>query len=152
MVTPEKLADNGSELGHQTAFFAWLANPSTTSIEHLKTPKYPSFDLCFAIPNGGERNKIVAAQLKSSGAKAGVWDIFLPVQNYIWSVFPQYDSPTESRNGLWIEFKVKPNRLTMEQKEFQEKLAAKAKFEWFVAYTWVEAADKVLNYLGPIPR
>lgn len=33
----------------------------------------------FAVPNGGQRNKIVAAKLKQEGVKSGVPDIYVPV-------------------------------------------------------------------------
>ncbi len=138
MVTPEGLAKSGSEEAHQTAFFAWAANPLTTAIERLKTNPHPSLAAMYAIPNGGERNKIVASKLKAQGVKAGVWDIHLPV-------------PTKAAIGLWIEFKKRPNGLTNEQKEFRESLKSYG-FDWFVAYTWVEAAEKILQYLGATPR
>jgi len=41
--------------------------------------KYPELRLLFAVPNGGHRNKIVAAKLKAEGVKPGVPDLILPV-------------------------------------------------------------------------
>jgi hypothetical protein len=48
--------------------------------------------LLFAIPNGGQRNIIVASKLKAEGVRAGVPDLFL--------AFPKKDAA-----GLFIEMK-----------------------------------------------
>jgi hypothetical protein len=42
--------------------------------------RLPELDY-FAIPNGGERNAIVAQKLKAEGVKAGVPDMFIPSLN-----------------------------------------------------------------------
>ena len=86
MPTPESLAKAGSEHAEQTALFCWAALPEVRA-------EYPVLELMFAIPNGGERNKIVAGNLKAEGVKAGVLDIFLPV-------------PSKGWHGLFIEMKV----------------------------------------------
>jgi hypothetical protein len=46
----------------------------------------------FSIPNGGKRNKIVAAKLKREGVKAGIPDLMLPYARGGW-------------HGLFIEMK-----------------------------------------------
>lgn len=56
----------------------------------LQYPRYAR--LLFAIPNGGQRNSIVAAKLKAEGVQAGVPDLFLAV-------------PSGEFHGLWIEMK-----------------------------------------------
>lgn len=56
----------------------------------LQYPQYAK--LLFAIPNGGQRNAVVAAKLKAEGVQAGVPDLFLAV-------------PCGSYHGLWIEMK-----------------------------------------------
>lgn len=54
-----------TEHNEQVSLCVWLA------INH------PDLDY-FAIPNGGERNAIVAAKLKAEGVKSGVPDLFFP--------------------------------------------------------------------------
>lgn len=39
---------------------------------------YPNY-LIYAIPNGGQRNAIVAAKLKAEGVQAGIPDLHIPV-------------------------------------------------------------------------
>lgn len=61
----------------------------------------------FAIPNGGQRNFLVACKLKAEGVTAGVWDIFICL-------------PNVTNHGLFIECKVGKNVLTNSQKGFKE--------------------------------
>lgn len=124
---PAKIALSGSEHAHQVALFCAISQPEIQA-------KYPELMLAFAIPNGGMRDKITAGRLKAEGVKSGVWDIFLPV-------------PIRPFNGLWIEMKVRPNKLTSEQHEWYCKLAPYG-YDWFVAYTWQEAFDKMIAYIG----
>lgn len=72
--------------------------------------QYPQFsDLLVAIPNGGSRNVIEAANLKKQGVKSGIPDLVLFVQN-------------ELMTGLFIELKVGRNKLTENQKKYFELL------------------------------
>jgi hypothetical protein len=70
MITPESLAAPGTEHALQAALFQRLA---------IMSNLYPCLKLAYAIPNGGERNAIVASRLKAEGVKAGTPDICLPV-------------------------------------------------------------------------
>jgi len=66
--------------------------------------------LCVAIPNGGQRNKIVAAKMKQEGVTAGMPDLLIP-------------EPRHGYNNLWIEVKNgKAGRLSEVQKEMHERL------------------------------
>ena len=69
----EYAAKSGTEHAQQVALFMWAA------IE-VHSGRYPELRLMFAIPNGGERDKRVAARLKAEGVKRGVPDVFLPVR------------------------------------------------------------------------
>ena len=69
--------------------------------------QYPNV-LIFAIPNGGQRNVIVAKKLKDEGVLAGVADLFVMYAN-------KY-----GYNGLFIEMKTKTGRQTESQKEFEQ--------------------------------
>lgn len=61
--------------------------------------------LIFAIPNGGSRNKIEAANLKRQGVKAGVPDLMVPVAR-------------RGFHGLFIEMKYGRNKTTPAQDEW----------------------------------
>lgn len=129
MLNPDLIAKAGTEHAHQTALFCAISQPDIQA-------KYPELMLAFAIPNGGKRDARTAAMLKAEGVKAGVWDIFLPV-------------PVGEYHGMWLELKVKPNKLTTEQGEFYQAMQPYG-FDWFVAYTWREAFDKMLSYLAKL--
>lgn len=63
-----------------------------------------------AIPNGGERNVVVAAKLKAEGVRKGVPDLLLPVAR-------------NGFHGLWIELKrTKGSGLSAEQSQWIEYL------------------------------
>ena len=70
--------------------------------------RYPK-GLIYAIPNGGQRNVIVAAKLKSEGVLSGVPDLHIPIAK-------------KSFHGLYIELKngkvgkVSDNQLTIMEK------------------------------------
>jgi hypothetical protein len=77
----------------------------------LNEQKYPELRWIYAIPNGGQRNILVAAKLKKEGVKAGVPDLCLPV----------------ARGGyqaLYIELKAGKNKPTASQLEWQGGLNA----------------------------
>ncbi len=73
-------------------------------------PKLPD-KLLFAIPNGGSRNKIEAANLKRQGVRPGVADVILLV-------------PKKGFSCLCLEFKTKKGRQSDEQIEFQRQAEA----------------------------
>lgn len=76
--SPASLAHNNTEDGHQAAIFCHFALPEQQA-------RFPEcVKLLFAIPNGGLRDKITAAKLKATGAKAGVSDMCLLVPRTTW--------------------------------------------------------------------
>lgn len=48
----------------------------------LYASKHPELELVFAVPNGGHRNKTVAAKLKAEGVRAGYPDIACDVARH----------------------------------------------------------------------
>ena len=135
-MTPEQLCKSGSEDAHQMALFAWSA---------LQHKKYPMLRWLHAVPNGGLRSARTGAKMKATGARKGVWDVYLPVPLF------SFDTGRYT-TGLYIEMK-KPGtgRLTKEQKEFRLHLDF-YNFETAVCFTWEEASDIILQYLERISK
>lgn len=133
-MTPEQLCKSGSEDAHQMALFAWSA---------LEQQTYPQLRWLHAIPNGGLRSARTGAKMKATGARKGVWDVYLPVPLFSFST-GRYTA------GLYIEMK-KPGtgRLTKEQKEFEKHLSFYG-FRRNICFTWEEARDAILEYLSNI--
>lgn len=113
-----------SEHEQQKAYFQWV---------FLKENENEDYKMIFAIPNGGLRHLRVAQKLKDEGVRAGVWDIFCCVPRYPWS-------------GLWLEMKVKPNKLTDNQIRFGEMLEERG-FKTAVCYSWEDAKQQTEIYL-----
>ena len=99
----------------------------------MQSNKYEGLDLIYAIPNGGSRNTIEAHNLKLTGVRAGVPDLFLPVAR-------------KGKHGLYIEMKrQKGGRLSEYQKEWLEKLSAQG-YETAVCHGLEEAIKTVEEY------
>jgi hypothetical protein len=127
---PAKFAEKGTEHAHQVALFIWISQHQT---------EYPELMDAFAIPNGGERNIIVAANLKAEGVKASTPDIFLPVAR-------------AGCNGLFIELK-RPKSLgkaagkaTEEQSKTIDKLRCNG-YGACVCIGWEAARDVLIQYI-----
>lgn len=89
----------------------------------------------FAIPNGGERNAIVAAKLKAEGVRQGVPDLMLPVAR-------------QGHYGLWIEMKrTKGSSTSDEQKSWIAFLAAQG-YRAEICKGADAARNAISNYLG----
>ena len=108
------------EAQEQAAYFEWAAY-------------VPQLKWAHAIPNGGRRDKIEAANLKRQGVKAGVSDIFIPV-------------PCGGFHGLYIELKVGKNKPSEKQTEFQKDML-KAGYLTAVCYGAEEAIEVTKKYL-----
>jgi hypothetical protein len=137
-MTPESMAKNDTEDGHQMALFQWAA---------LNLKKFPQLEWLHAIPNGGNRDARSGAKMKATGARKGVWDVFLPVPVVVNGV---------AYHGLYIEMK-KPKtagkaagRPTPEQLKFQKHLQH-FNYANVICYTWTEARDVILSYLQTLP-
>ena len=77
----------------------------------LHETRYPALRNLFAVPNGGDRHKIVAAKMKREGVKSGIPDYVL-----LW--------PTADFHGLAIELKSMTGYASREQKVWIERLRA----------------------------
>lgn len=86
--------------------------------------QYPDL-IIYAVPNGGSRNVREAQRLKAEGVLAGVADLVV--------LLPQGKS-------LYIEMKVKGNKQTDNQKEFQ-KIAENLGHTYAVCYSFDEFKD-----------
>lgn len=124
-VDPATIARAGTEHAHQVAVFVWAA---------LNAPKYPELRMMFAIPNGGERNVIVAANLKAEGVRAHVPDICLPVARGNW-------------HGLFIEMKKAGGRVDPGQAKYHEELK-KQGYGACVCIGWEAAIQTIESYLN----
>ena len=102
-------------------------------IAALHETQYPELAWLHAIPNGGLRNQRVAIKLKAEGVKAGVWDVFLPVAR-------------QGFHGLYIEMKHGKNKLTPNQREFQEFIDRQG-YAFAVCYNGETAYHLVEKYL-----
>lgn len=100
----------------------------------LRANQDPRWNLIFAIPNGGHRNKATAGKLKAEGVRAGMPDLFLPVA-------------ARECHGLFIELKVGSNKAT----ENQWRMIDRLKLQGYAA-TVVWDAQMAINliawYLG----
>lgn len=90
--------------------------------------------LMFAIPNGGGRSKREAAELKATGVKPGVSDLFLPVM-------------VGGKGGLWIEMKTDNGVVSKEQKDWIEAMQ-RGGYEAKVCRGYQDAIFSIEHYLG----
>lgn len=156
---------SNTEHAHQTALIMWAKMASAYGLVAASDPRsYENkayaqamsvhskplpLNWLFAIPNGGERDFRVAANLRAEGVKSGVADLLLPV-----SAPKRFDIPTSCRwNGLFIEMK-KPTRrnhrdggLSPEQQQFRDDMLAN-NYAYVSCYTWLEAVEAITLYLG----
>lgn len=93
-----------------------------------------SEQLLFAIPNGGQRNIIVASKLKAEGVRAGVPDLFLAV-------------PRHNCHGLFIEMKKPKGGSTSKQQEDMISMLDSQGYHAVVAHGWIQAKTSIECYL-----
>lgn len=141
-ITPEQLAQNNTEDGHQLALFCWISLLNNGGYPELIA--YPELNRLFHIPNGGSRHKAEAAKLKGMGVKAGVPDLLLPVKRGIYS-------------GLFVELK-KLKTVLKSNRESREKFTSNEQDDWItylksqgfgacVCHGWEAARDTLIKYI-----
>ncbi len=114
----------GSEEQEQRALFDWIS---------LAQRQRPELRMLFAVPNGGDRHKAVAAKLKAGGVRRGVPDLHLAVAR-------------NGFHGLWIEMKVGKNKPTPDQNWWISRLLEEG-YSARVCYGWEEAKRTIEAYL-----
>jgi hypothetical protein len=83
----------------------------------------------FAIPNGGQRNLLVAVKLKMEGVKRGVADMFWMISNDNWK-------------GIFVEVKTAKGVKSEYQREFQKVAIANGYY-----YAVVRSIDDCIELL-----
>lgn len=89
--------------------------------------------LLFAVPNGGSRNKIEAANMKRQGVTSGIADVILLI-------------PKKGYCSLCLEFKTSIGRQSDEQKEFQRQAEA-CRSKYVIVRSAMEAIEMIKGYL-----
>lgn len=158
-MTPDQLAKSGSEHGEQRALFAFLKCAEQfgfnvawdwaagMGLEAAKSSRMndcqpvPELRRCFAIPNGGLRDKITAAKLTHEGVKSGVPDVFLPL-------------PCAQYAGLFIEMKRSADKATKRRagvtSDSQDEWIAylrSVRYAVSVCFDWRTAAKDIQSYV-----
>jgi hypothetical protein len=119
---------DASEFQIQCALIEWAKHkkiPGTN--EHVS-------DFLIAIPNGGSRHIAEALNLKRSGVKAGVSDLF-------------FAYPRGGCHGMWIELKKPKGAKSKKQAEFITQMQAVGYLAGFV-YGLDDAILIIEKYLG----
>lgn len=114
-----------SEQDEQIALIEWCG--------YMAKKKHPELDMIYAIPNGGLRDKVVAAKLKAEGVKSGIPDLCLPIAR-------------GSYHSLYIEMKDGIKPLSKSQKEVKPKLEAQGNAV-VVCYSCDQAIEAIVMYL-----
>ena len=91
-------------------------------------------DFIFAVPNGGSRHKIEAANMKRQGVKRGVADVILQI-------------PKKGYASLCLEFKTSTGKQSAEQKEYQRQVEM-AGSKYVIVRSVEQAIRELQLYLG----
>lgn len=110
----------------QTWLFQWA---------RIQSGKWPELALLYAIPNGGRRPIKTAVNMKRTGTKAGVPDMFLPVAR-------------GGFHGMYIEMKrTKGGHVSDEQKAWIKALTEQG-YKCVITKGWEDAAEQIKAYLS----
>ena len=110
----------------QTWLFQWA---------RLQSGKWPELSLLYAIPNGGRRPIKTAVNMKRTGTKAGVPDMFLPVAR-------------GGFHGMYIEMKrTKGGHVSDEQKSGIKALTEQG-YKCVITKGWEDAAEQITAYIS----
>ena len=98
----------------------------------------PRLRLLFAVPNAAKRSPGLAASMKSEGLKPGVPDLMLPIG---------FHDSERLYYGLFVEMKIRPNRVTEDQQKWINDLRAVG-YRVEVCWSEFEAIQCIKGYLG----
>jgi hypothetical protein len=173
-VTPEQIAGE-SESSQQSALFCWSATEAMNAVKQDGFSYSYYLALLHAIPNGDQRGDgtskgaaIAGNRLKREGLRSGVPDIFLPVPvavccqpGYCERAAPEDVAhkwrckDCDRYSGLYIEMK----RPSLKREDDPLNGCSDDQLKWIAAlreqgyrvevcYTWIEAREVILSYLG----
>lgn len=118
--------EHASEHAEQVALFRWAS---------FAEVRWPALALMHAIPNGGHRNKVVAARLKAEGVKRGVPDICLPF-------------PRGGFHGLYIELKTRVHGRPSQEQRWWIEILRRAGYRAEVCRGWEAARAVIEEYMA----
>jgi hypothetical protein len=170
-MTPSQLAKANNEHSHQRALFAWLNMASRYGFEAAwndlcyTTPKYAEqqygthravavLQRAYAVPNGGQRDKITAGKLKAEGVKRGVPDVTLPLPMRL---APEAGQWAFRYCGLYVEMKrpkANEQRQGVTSPEQDDWIAYLRSVGYAVAvcFDWEAAAKQIQSYVEDCPQ
>lgn len=95
---------------------------------------YPQYNLnLFSVPNGGYRTKTTAVTMQREGVISGVSDLLLLL-------------PSKEYSGLCLEIKIKPNKQSINQKNWEEHIT-KFSYKYQLIYTLEQFQDEITRYI-----
>lgn len=124
---------DASEHSIQAAYFAWCAMARVSTGDQR-------YAFIHAIPNGGDRDKVVAALMKAEGVRRGIADVCLPFYTrrhpFGYLEFKRPIHRNEKDGGL-SSFQVDFRDFVLEQRGF-----------FRTVYSWGEAREATLEYFA----
>lgn len=138
MTRPRQPRQNREHL-EQCAFFRFVRHWGV---------KYPALNWVHSIPNGANLSPAQRGKITAEGRTAGVWDAYCPFPHCLYK-YASGHIPHRFTHcaGLYIEFKVGKNGLTVEQEAFRAMLEPHG-YTFRVCYSWIEAAQELGKYIG----
>ena len=121
----QKTLSVGSEFATQVAVMAWARQ---------NVRRIPELRWLHSSLNGAYMPPGVARKQKAAGMVAGIWDLFLPCSNHVYT-------------GLYLEMKHGKNKLTEEQIEFGTFVESQG-YKTAVAYSFEEATKVIEEYFS----
>jgi hypothetical protein len=88
----------------------------------------------FSVPNGGHRRIETAIWMQREGQVSGVSDLILAV-------------PSSGYSALFIEIKIKPNKQSKAQREFQNAVERFPQYKYTIIYDYDQFKKEITEYL-----